>query len=72
MKLQGVFEVEKWVELEDQWVFKASKGHNKVILVKEGISFMDFVDNIYAKLRLSKDMFEISLSYLPHTSRKMT
>ena len=44
MKLQVFFEVGKWVELEDRWVFRASEGHSKVILVEEDILFVDFVD----------------------------
>ena len=50
------------MELEDLWVFKASEGRNKVILFEEDISFVDFVDKMYAKLSVSRDMFEISLS----------
>ena len=59
------FEVGKWVELEDCRVFRASEGRSKVILVEEDISFMDFVDKMYAKLGVSRDMFKISLSYMP-------
>ena len=53
------------MELEDRWVFKASDGRSKVILVEEDISFVDFVNKMYAKLGVSRDMFEISLSYMP-------
>ena len=53
MKLQVFFEVGKWVELEDRWVFRASEGHIKVILVEEDILFVDFVDKMYAKLGVS-------------------
>ena len=72
MKLQVFFEVGEWVELEDRWVFRASQGHSKVILVEEDISFVDFVDKIYAKIGVSKDMFRISLSYLPKLNKKMS
>ena len=64
MKLQVFFEVGEWVELEDRWVFRAIQGHIKVILVEEDISFVDFIDKIYAKLGVSKDTYEISLSYM--------
>ena len=72
MKLQVFFEVGEWVELEDYWVFRVSQGHSKVILVKEDISFVDFVDKIYAKLGVSRDMLGISLSYLPQLNGKMS
>ena len=65
MKLQVFFEVGKWVELEDRWVFRVSNGRSKVLLVEEDISFVNFVDKIYAKLELSRDIFKVSLSYLP-------
>ena len=72
MKLQVFFNVGEWVELEDCWIFRASQGHSKVILVEEDISFVDFVDKIYAKIGVSKDMFRISLSYLPQLNGKMS
>ena len=59
------------MELEDRWVFKVSKGYNEVIVVEEDISFVDFVDKMYAKLGVSRDMFEISLSYMPQLNGKM-
>ena len=59
------FEVGKWVELEDCWVFRASEGRSKIILVEKGILFVDFVDKIYAKLGVFRNMFKISLSYMP-------
>ena len=60
------------MELEDRWVFRASDGCSKVILVEEDISFVDFVDNMYAKLGVSRDMFEISLSYMSQLNEKMS
>ena len=41
-------------------------------MVDEDISFVDFVDKMYAKVRLSRDTFEISLSYMPQLNRKMS
>ena len=72
MKLQVFFEVGEWVDLEDRWVFRESEGHSKVILVEENISFVDFIDKIYAKLGVSKNTYEISLSYMPQLNGKMS
>ena len=52
--------------------FRASQGHSKVIFVKEDISFVDFIDKIYATLEMSKDMYEISLSYMLQLNEKMS
>ena len=41
-------------------------------MVEEDISFVDFVDKMYAKLGVSRDMFEISLSYIPQLNGKMS
>ena len=41
-------------------------------MVEEHILFVDFVDKIYAKLGVSKDMYEISLSYMPKLNGKMS
>ena len=72
MKLQVFFEVGKCVELKDHWVYRASDGRSKVVLVEEDISFVDFVDKMYAKLGVSRNMFEISLSYMPQLNGKMS
>ena len=72
MKLQVFFEVGAWVDLEDHWIFRASQGHSKVILVEEDISLVDFIDKIYAKLGVSKDTYEISLSYMSQLNEKMS
>ena len=65
MKLKLVFEVGKWEEIEDCWVFNGIDRDSKIILVEEDISFVGFVDKIYSKLGLSRDTFELSLIDLP-------
>ena len=70
MKLKVVFEVGQWEELEDHWVFNENNGESMIILVEEDISFVGFVEKSYAKIGVSKDTFDVSLSYLPHLIRK--
>ena len=57
-------------EFDDHLEFKGNDGASKTILVKEDISFMAFLDKIYAKLGLSRDMFELSLIFLPQMIQK--
>ena len=49
-----------------RWVFNKNDSERRIILVEEDISFVGFVEKIYAKIGVNKDMFDVSLSYLPH------
>ena len=59
MKLKAIFEVRKWKELEDRWVFIGNSSESKIILVEEDIMFVDFVEKIYFKIRASRDTFDV-------------
>ena len=70
MKLLVLFDIKKWEEFEDRWEFKRNNGARNTILVEEDISFMAFLDKIYAKIWLARDMFELPLSFLPRMDQK--
>ena len=66
MKLKVVFEVGQWEEMAYRWVFNGKDGESKIILVEEDISFVGFIEKIYAKIGVSRDTFDVLLSYLPY------
>ena len=52
------------------WVFNGKNGERNVILVEEDISFVGFLKKFFAKIGVSRDTFDVSLSYLPNLNGK--
>ena len=67
MKVVVFFEVGKWEESKECWNFKEDDRASKTILVDEDIYF---VEKLYSKLGLPKDLFDLSLNYLPGMCQK--